>query len=166
MTAAIKSRIRRMAAGGCVVALAVFVVAIPPSRAQASDHAKQLGLKLMCICGCGQVLIGCNHIGCPSSVPMLKELEQHISRGEADDLVVQDFVQEYGMQVLSEPPNSGFNRVAWLLPGFVFSLGLGIVAFVIARWRRKVVVVAPAPQRASAEVLKRAREMADRDTDE
>ena len=79
MTAAIKSRIRRIiAAGSRVVALAVFVVAIPPSRAQAADHAKQLGLKLMCICGCGQVLIGCNHIGCPSSVPMLKELEQHV----------------------------------------------------------------------------------------
>jgi cytochrome c-type biogenesis protein CcmH len=166
MTAATNSRIRRVAASATVVALALFVVAIPPSHAQQSDHAKQLGMKLMCICGCGQVLVGCNHIGCPSSVPMMKELDQHIARGEADDLVVQDFVQEYGMQVLSEPPNQGFNRVAWLLPGFVFAFGLAIVAFVITRWRRKVVVVAPVPQRASAEALKRAREMADRDTDE
>ncbi len=166
MTEAINRRMRRIAAAGCVVALAVFVIAIPSSHAQASDHAKQLGLKLMCICGCGQVLIGCNHIGCPSSVPMLKELEQHISRGEADDLVVQDFVQEYGMQVLSEPPNQGFNRVAWLLPGFVSALGLGIVAFVIMRWRRKAPAVAPARTQVSAEALRRAREIADRDTDE
>ena len=166
MTAATNSRMRRVFAAATIVLLAVFVVAIPSSRAQASDHAKQLGLKLMCICGCGQVLIGCNHIGCPSSVPMIKELEQHITRGEADDLVVQDFVQEYGLQVLSEPPNQGFNRVAWLLPGFVGAIGLSIVAFVITRWRHKVVVPAPVANRPSAETLRRAREMADRDTDE
>ena len=95
---------------------------------------------------------------------MLKELEQHISRGEADDLIVQDFVQEYGMQVLSAPPNSGFNRLAWLMPGLRFRWGW-------EWWCSDCEMApeeagAPAPQRASAEVLQRAREMADRETEE
>jgi len=62
-------------------------------RAQKTDHAKQLGMKLMCMCGCAQVLVQCNHINCHSSAPMLKELDDHIALAPADDMIVQDFVQ-------------------------------------------------------------------------
>jgi hypothetical protein len=75
--------------------------------AQKTDRAKALGAKLMCMCGCGQILTQCNHINCPSSGPMLKELDAHVAKGEADDLIVQDFVQEYGEKVLSAPPATG-----------------------------------------------------------
>ena len=54
----------------------------------------------MCMCGCGQILTQCNHINCPSSGPMLKELDAHVAKGESDDLIIQDFVQEYGEKVL------------------------------------------------------------------
>ena len=67
--------------------------------AQKTDHAKMLGEKLMCMCGCGQILTQCNHINCPSSGPMLKELDAHVAKGESDDLIIQDFVQEYGEKV-------------------------------------------------------------------
>jgi len=142
----------------------------PVARAQQTDHAKKLGLKLMCMCGCGQVLVQCNHINCPSSAPMLKELDDRIARGEPDDLVVQDFIQEYGVAVLSSPPNKGFNRVAWIFPGFAFAAGLGIVLLVILHWRRRVPAAQqPVPNRkktASPEMLARVRDQADRETEE
>lgn len=151
-----------------VFTIGVGLLSIPPLNAQQTDRAKQVGMKLMCICGCGQVLVQCNHIGCPSSVPMLKELDAHVARAESDDLIVQDFVQEYGVQVLSEPPRTGFNAVAWFLPGIAFAAGLAIVILVIASWRKRVAVrtAQPAPHNISPEMLARAREIADRATED
>lgn len=151
-----------------VLIIGVGLLSIPPLKAQQTDRAKQVGMKLMCICGCGQVLVQCNHIGCPSAGPMLKELDAHVARAESDDLIVQDFVQEYGVQVLSEPPRTGFNAVAWFIPAVAFAVGLGIVFLVIASWRKRVATRAlqPAPRQVSPEMLARAREMADRATED
>ena len=101
---------------------------------------------------------------------MLAELDDHIARSEPDDLVVQDFIQEYGVAVLSSPPNTGFNRVAWLLPGIVFALGLGLVSWLVGRWRHNSSVTASAPHAPqisfSPDALARAREKVDRETEE
>jgi cytochrome c-type biogenesis protein CcmH/NrfF len=159
-----------------IVAIASALVPLHVD-AQKTDHAKMLGEKLMCMCGCGQILTQCNHINCPSSGPMLKELDQHVAKGEADDLIVQDFVQEYGEKVLSAPPTTGFNSIAWYIPPVAFALGLGIVIVLIRMWRQRditrVAVAAAAPvsaATASSELrniqLDRARKQADRETED
>ena len=69
----------------------------------ASDEGARftsLGHKLMCVCGCSQVLLECNHVGCTYSDRMRGELMAGIDRGENDDLALQDFVQKYGPTVL------------------------------------------------------------------
>ena len=145
--------------------------------AQKTERAKVLGEKLMCMCGCGQILTQCNHINCPSSAPMLKELDQHVASGEADNLVVQDFIQEYGEKVLSAPPSTGFNSIAWYIPGVAFVLGLAIVLVIIRMWRerdvRRLASAAAAPVAArtlASEVqsvqLERARRQADQETED
>lgn len=146
-------------------------------EAQRTDRAKALGTKLMCMCGCGQILTQCNHINCPSSAPMLKELDSHVTKGEADDLIVQDFVQEYGEKVLSAPPTRGFNAIAWYIPGIAFVIGLGIVVVLIRMWRQRDVArvaAAASPPAAAHDVmseirnvqLERARQQADRETED
>src|SRR5258708_6280356 len=143
--------------------------------AQKTDRAKALGAKLMCMCGCGQILTQCNHINCPSSGPMLKELDAHVSKGEADDLIVQDFIQEYGEKVLSAPPTHGFNSIAWYIPGVAFAIGLGIVITLIRLWRQRDVArlatasrAPPVPHTPASELrdlpLERARNQADPQT--
>jgi cytochrome c-type biogenesis protein CcmH len=145
--------------------------------AQKTERAKVIGAKLMCMCGCGQILTQCNHINCPSSAPMIKEVDQHVAAGEADDLVVQDFIQEYGEKVLSAPPSHGFNSIAWYIPGVAFVLGLSIVLVVIRIWRQRDVQrlatasAAPAPAvTLASEVrnvqLERARQQADKETED
>ena len=145
--------------------------------AQKTDRAKSLGTKLMCMCGCGQILTQCNHINCPSSGPMLKVLDAHVSKGEADDLIIQDFIQEYGEKVLSAPPATGFNSIAWYIPGAAFILGLGIVVVLIRMWRQRDIdrlasaSSAPASAVTAQSELQnihrdRAREQADRETEE
>jgi len=142
--------------------------------AQKTDRAKSVGTKLMCMCGCGQILTQCNHINCPSSGPMLKELDAHVAKGEADDLIVQDFIQEYTEKVLSAPPSTGFNSIAWYIPGAAFVLGLGIVIVLIRMWRQRdidrLASASSAPVNAATQLrdvhLDRAREQADRETEE
>jgi cytochrome c-type biogenesis protein CcmH len=153
-----------------ILLLASVSLWVPIAHAQKTDRAKKVGMKLMCVCGCAQVLVQCNHLNCPSSAPMLKELDERIASGTSDDMIVQDFVQGYGVQVLSSPPNSGFNRVAWLLPGIVFALGLGLVSWLVGRWRHNSLVSASAPHSPqvsiSPDALARAREKVDRETEE
>jgi cytochrome c-type biogenesis protein CcmH/NrfF len=158
-----------------IVYAAIFLLAsasiwAPIAHAQQTDHAKKLGLNLMCMCGCAQVLVQCNHLNCPSSAPMLKELDEHIAAGESDELVIQDFIKGYGVAVLSSPPNTGFNRVAWLLPSVAFALGLGVIALVINHWRKRPILATATPQVSqvsiSPDALARAREKVDRETEE
>jgi cytochrome c-type biogenesis protein CcmH len=162
--------IRAWAACAVIVLLACAAILVPEGHSQQTDRAKKLGMNLMCMCGCAQVLVQCNHINCPSSAPMLKELDTHIAAGEEDNLVLQDFISKYGVQVLSSPPNQGFNRVAWLLPGFAFAVGLGLVALVIGRWRHKDLYEHPGAQSSAAAIspdaLARAREKVNRETED
>ena len=99
---------------------------------------------------------------------MLGEIDQHIAKGETDEQILQAFVQEYGTQVYTEPPKSGFSLVAWVLPSVYLFVGAGVVIFVIARWRKRP-GSETAPSSAgvagiSPEMLERARAKASRET--
>jgi cytochrome c-type biogenesis protein CcmH len=94
-----------------------------------------LGHKLMCVCGCSQVLLECNHVGCTYSDRMRGELMASIDRGENDDLALQDFVQKYGPTVLAAPTATGFNRVAWIMPFLALVLGLLTTVFIVTSWK-------------------------------
>jgi cytochrome c-type biogenesis protein CcmH/NrfF len=151
-----------------LIGIALLAVTIPLAiRAQQTDRAKRLGGKLMCMCGCGQVLTQCNHINCPLSVPMMKELDARIGSGDSDDLIVQAFVQEYGEAVLSSPPAKGFSALAWYVPIFAFVAGLGIAVLAVRQWRSRQILSAAKPAApVSAEMLERARRQSGRETDD
>jgi cytochrome c-type biogenesis protein CcmH len=98
---------------------------------------KQIGHQLMCICGCGEILLECNHVGCPDSDGMDNELMAAVTRGDSDSLVEQSFVQKYGPTVLAAPTTSGFDRTAWILPAVALVLGFGIVILVVRAWKNR-----------------------------
>jgi Cytochrome C biogenesis protein len=145
---------------------------------QQLDHTHQLGMKVKCMCGgCNDSAGGCYHVGgafsgpCDTALGMLKKIDERIAQGNSDDLIVQSFVQEYGQAVLTEPPHSGFGRVAWWIPALALIGGFALVLTVISRWRKHVI---PEPALAgagstpavSSELLERARERAARDTED
>jgi hypothetical protein len=146
--------------------------------AQAPDHTHLLGMKVKCMCGgCNDSAGGCYHVGgafsgpCDTALGMLKKIDERIAQGNSDDLIVQSFVQEYGLAVLTEPPHSGFGRVAWWIPAVALIGGFALVLSVISRWRKHI---SPEPAlagasnapRISAEQLDRARAQAARDTED
>jgi cytochrome c-type biogenesis protein CcmH len=127
---------RRTLAAALALAFASSLGSLP-LRAQQTERAKQIGGKFMCMCGCNQVLTQCNHINCPSSVPMLKKVDQAVARGDSETAITETFVQEYGTEVYAEPPKTGLSLVAWVLPSIYLLLGTLLVIFVIWRWRSR-----------------------------
>ncbi len=111
----------------------------------AGDDARfnKLGHKMMCACGCRQILLECNHVGCSYSDRMRDELSTALTRGDSDDLVVQAFVQKYGPTVLAAPPATGFNLVAWVMPFAVLFSALGFAVLVVLRWKQRAPAAAP-----------------------
>ena len=101
----------------------------------------RLGHAMMCQCGCGQIMLECNHVGCSSSEQMRKELRAAMDRGENDKAILAGFVAKYGPTVLSAPTGKGFDLVAWIMPVVIFIAGILGVALVVRTWKRR----APAP---------------------
>src|ERR1700722_14189245 len=157
---------RRMQSTICalgVLALAAIAPLVPVARAQDSPRAKELGQKLMCVCGCNQILGSCNHVGCTYSNDMMKELEDRIARNEPDDLTLQGCVQEYGQTGLSSPPPKGFNCIAWIAP-IVFPLVALVVLWdVVRRWKHKGAVATASGPRVSPDLIARAQRESDKD---
>jgi len=125
-----------------------------------------LGHKLMCVCGCSQILLECNHVGCTYSDRMRGELMAGLDRGENDDLTLQDFVQKYGPTVLAAPTATGFNRVAWIMPFLALALGLMTTIFIVLAWKKRPALAAPGGVLpVSGAELERFRTQARKDTD-
>jgi cytochrome c-type biogenesis protein CcmH/NrfF len=133
------TKARTILASGLLFALAfaLLLVNSPLSAQQQVDRAHQIGGKFMCMCGCTQGLTVCNHVGCTTSTAMLKQIDRALARGDSEDAITQAFVQEFGTQVYAEPPHSGFSLVAWSMPAVYLAIGLGVVIFVISRWRQR-----------------------------
>ena len=133
----------------------------------AGDNARvdRLGRQVICMCGCNQILLECNHLGCPYLSRMKQELTAAVDRGDSDNAVTQFFVQTYGTLVLAAPPNRGFNRIAWLMPYLALLAGITLVVFIAWMWRKRPVRVhASVPAPLHGEELARFREQARKET--
>jgi cytochrome c-type biogenesis protein CcmH/NrfF len=122
----------------------------------ADARFKDLGHRMMCACGCGQILLECNHVGCTYSDKMRNQLMASIDKGNNDDLVLQGFVQEYGPTVVAAPTATGFNRIAWIMPFLALGMGITFLIYVVRSWKNR-----PAPALADGIVIPQGRELDD-----
>ena len=118
----------------CVAVIALLGAGDPATR------FNEIGHQMMCICGCNQILLECNHVGCPASDGMRNELMASVERGDSDSLVEQGFVQKYGPTVLAAPTNKGFDRAAYVIPFAALFFGFTLIVLVIRAWKNR-----PAP---------------------
>ena len=102
----------------------------------------RIGHGLMCSCGCGQVLLECNHVGCPSSAGMIEELKTQMASGAGDTAIDNWFVAKYGAIVLAAPTRGGFDNAAWIVPISVFLLATVGTFGVVWLWKRRTLALA------------------------
>ena len=130
---------KRMAQAILLFAAVLATTAAVNPEARFND----LGHKMMCSCGCNQILLECNHVGCPLSDGMRHELMAGIAKGDNDSLIFQAFVQKYGPTVLAAPTDQGFNRLAWMMPFAVLIMGVGATSLLIRKWKLRTVPMPP-----------------------
>jgi cytochrome c-type biogenesis protein CcmH/NrfF len=121
----------------CVVAVAML--------GAVRSQFDRIGHNLLCSCGCGQILLECNHVGCTDSPRMIRELHAQISTGATDKSILLWFAAKYGPTILAAPLRGGFDDVAWIVPIAVFLLAtIGTFAIVWFWKRRAPQLAAPA----------------------
>lgn len=117
----------------------------------------KLSHRVMCQCGCSQILGECDHAGCPDRDKELSQLTSDISSGLNDKQILDAFVAEYGMVVLAAPPKEGFNLVAWIAPFAVFLAALLGTILLLRQWsvgRRAQAVQIPAANTPQMDALR------------
>ncbi len=118
---------------GQALALAV-AVCFSLGATDAGKRYTDLNHRLMCTCGCAEILGECNHVGCPNSDGELNELRAGIAAGDSDEKIFDTFAAKYGATVLAAPPASGFNLVAWIAPFAVFAAALLGTILLVRHW--------------------------------
>lgn len=113
---------------------------------------QNIGGKIMCSCGCAQMLLKCNHVGCPNSAQMIRELRANVDSNKSDDQILDWFRNKWGVTAVVEPATHGFELLAWILPAAGLGLGFLLVVILIRNWRLRPVPVAAADAKLSPEL--------------
>jgi|SRR5688572_17677031 cytochrome c-type biogenesis protein CcmH len=103
----------------------------------------QIEEALTCQCGCGLTVHSCNHVQCPSGIPLKAEIAEQLATGKAHAEVLAHFSTKYGEKILSAPTTTGFNLVAWVTPFVVVLVAALLIVVASRRWRRALVATAP-----------------------
>jgi cytochrome c-type biogenesis protein CcmH/NrfF len=105
---------------------------------------KKLGGKIMCTCGCAEMLLQCDHVGCPNSERMTHELRANVQTMSNDEAVLDWFRSTWGVAAVVEPRTHGFELLAWILPVAGLGLGLFLVIVLIRNWKMRPAPIAAA----------------------
>jgi cytochrome c-type biogenesis protein CcmH len=119
-----------------VAQAAALAVAVCFSLGATDSNARYYDLnhRMMCTCGCAQLVGECNHVGCTQSGEELALLRTDIAGGMGDKEILTAFSTKYGATVLAAPSTHGFDLVAWIAPFAVFAAALLGTILLIRRW--------------------------------
>jgi len=117
----------------------------------------QIEEALTCQCGCGLTVHSCNHVQCPSGIPLKAEIAEQLTTGKTQAEVLTYFSTKYGEKILSAPTTTGFNLVAWVTPFLVVFVAAVLIVLASRRWRRTLAASAPPPAPIAIDEARRAR---------
>jgi cytochrome c-type biogenesis protein CcmH len=107
--------------GHAIFAQAEVPAALPPPQEITPDQVNAVAREIWCPLCSGVRLDACELKAC---IQMKEVIALKLAEGDDTDSIKAYFVEQYGPQVLGEPPRSGFNWLAWILP-VVAALGGG-----------------------------------------
>jgi cytochrome c-type biogenesis protein CcmH len=108
---------------------AALLAAAPP---QPKTTLPDVEDEVMCpICG-----TALNLSGAPQADRERAFIRRQIAAGKTKEEIKDALVAQYGTEVLAEPPKSGFDLTAWLVPLAGILLAAVAIALGLRRWRR------------------------------
>jgi len=107
-----------------------------PSANVESPDALKVTSRVLCMCGgcVNQTLHECT---CGTAENERAKVAAALAAGKTPEDVIQEYVDNYGLQVLSSPDRKGFNLFGWLVPFIVTFIGLVALTFVLRGWIRR-----------------------------
>ncbi|MGD9694459.1 MAG: cytochrome c-type biogenesis protein CcmH [Thermoleophilia bacterium] len=114
------------------LALALVLLAMAPALASAltvSDVAREVK--------CPTCNTPLEVSSAPVALDMKEFIRERIDRGWDKQRIIDALVAEFGKNVLATPPKSGFDLLAWLVPGIAVALGLGSIPILMRIWARR-----------------------------
>lgn len=118
------------------IGLALAALAARPALAASAVSFQEIEESLTCQCGCGLTVHSCNHLQCPSAIPLREEIRAQLAHGGDRRAILAYFAEKYGEKILSSPTTRGFNLTAWVTPFLAMALGGALVTLTLVRWRR------------------------------
>jgi cytochrome c-type biogenesis protein CcmH len=103
------------------------------------DRVNEIAKQMNCPTCIGVNLADCRTQTCEQWRGQIADL---LAQGYSDQEVLDYFVNQYGVQVLLEPPKSGTTLLLWVLPVLALLAGGAWLFYTMRRWRT---TVAPAP---------------------
>ena len=109
-----------LAASGAATAQSDLPAAVPPMREVTADEVNTVAREIWCPLCSGVRLDSCELKACEQ---MKEVIAIKLAEGENTESIKAYFVEQYGPQVMGEPPRSGFNWLAWILPAVAVVVG-------------------------------------------
>ena len=99
-----------------------------------------------------------------SNAPAAQRIKLYVlerwRKGWSEDRVKDALVADFGRDVLATPPKSGFDLIAWVVPGIFVLGGLAAIIALARIWaRRRRASVVAAPPRSEADATRLQREL-------
>ena len=117
-----------------LVALFLFV---SPALAADQPTVSSIGAKLQCLCGCGKTVQNCDDANCSFRDNAREVIQQALTAGQSEKQIIDNMVAQFGEQILVEPPKSGFNLVAWIVPFAALLGGAAVVGILATQWVKR-----------------------------
>jgi cytochrome c-type biogenesis protein CcmH len=115
-----------------LLAAALALVVCLPGVASALTES-QVTQELRCV-ECGTPLDLSN---APVAQRMKAQVRDRIAEGWSKQEILDEFVADFGREVLATPPKEGFDLLAWLIPLGAVLIGLASIPFIARGWARR-----------------------------
>ncbi len=127
-----------------LISLSATVLAQDPADKSRADRINEVAQELNCPTCAGINLADCRTLTCEQWREKIGDL---LDQGYTKQEILDYFVERYGVQVLQEPPRSGYTLVLWVLPVIALLVGGGWLFYTLRRWSeaRRTEMPPPAP---------------------
>lgn len=119
------------------VAAVLIATALAPASASANPTPKasltDIENDVMCV-SCREPLAVAQS---PQAYAERNYIRSLIAQGQTKAQIEQALVGQYGPAVLGKPPAHGFNLTVYILPPAIVLLGIGTLALLLPKWRRR-----------------------------
>ena len=119
--------------------LLVFLCSASATRSAAPEQIKKIAEHMVCLCGdCNRESLATCLCGFAST--QRENVGAALDAGRSQDLIIEQFVKQFGPVVLATPPAEGSNLLVWIAPAALMLFGIVLMRSVLLRWRGRSVI--------------------------